>query len=316
MAIKKASELVKESSKFRVLIAGFPGIGKTTLALSSPKPLLIDVDMGINRTMASVRTDFIQPVSYDELLKDLKSDLSDYETLVIDTGGKLLELMKAYVIKNDVKNAKRDGNLSLQGYGAVAREFTKFMNMCYFDLRKHVVITFHATEERDNEDTKLRILIEGSSKNTVWQNVEIGGFMEMRGNKKTIGFENCERYFAKSSFGIGGVMEVPELELSSTNDFLTKLFDKANQNIQDESLYFEEQKKEYETLMSEITPIINEMIGETIDEVSNTMKDLNHVLTSEKELKHLFKNKLDELGYKWNFEAKKYEKVESKKEGE
>lgn len=316
MAIKKANELIKESSKFRVLIAGFPGIGKTTLALSSPKPLLIDVDMGINRTMASVRTDFIQPENYDELLNDLKSDLSDYETLVIDTGGKLLELMKAYVIKNDVKNAKRDGNLSLQGYGAVAREFTRFMNICYFDLKKNVVITFHATEEKDNEDTKLRIMIEGSSKNTVWQNIEIGGFMEMRGNKKTIGFDNCERYFAKSSFGVKGVMEIPELDLTSNNDFLTKLFELANGNIQNEAIYFEEQKEEYEALMNEITPIINEMIGETIDEVSNTMKDLNHVLTSEKELKHLFKNKLDELGYKWNFEAKKYEKVESKKEGE
>lgn len=309
MAIKKANELIKESSKFRVLIAGFPGIGKTTLALSSPKPLLIDVDMGINRTMASVRTDFIQPISYEELLKDLKGDLSDYETLVIDTGGKLLELMKSFVIKNDVKNAKKDGSLSLAGYGAVAREFTRFMNICYFDLKKNVVITFHATEEKDNEDTKLRIMIEGSSKNTVWQNIEIGGFMEMRGNKKTIGFDNCERYFAKSSFGVKGVMEVPELDLTSNNDFLTKLFDLANENIQNEAIYFEEQKEEYEALMNEVRPLIENMNDESIDEVTTKMKEVNHILTSEKELRHLFKTKLDELGFKWNSEAKKYEKV-------
>ena len=127
--IKKPAEMINELNKFRVLIAGYPGIGKTTLGLSAPKPLLIDVDFGINRTMASVRKDYIQPETYDDLLNDLKGDLSEYETIVIDTGGKLLDLMKAYVIKNDIKNAKKDGTLSLQGYGAVGREFTRFMNI-------------------------------------------------------------------------------------------------------------------------------------------------------------------------------------------
>jgi hypothetical protein len=68
-------------------------------------------------------------------------------------------------------------------------------------------------------------------------------------------------------------------------------------------------KKEYETLMNEIKPLIEGMTGKTIEKVTEKMKLVNHILTSEKELKHLFKNKLDELGYKWNFEAKKYEKV-------
>ena len=198
--IKKPAEMINETNKFRVLIAGYPGIGKTTLGLSAPNPLLIDVDFGINRVMASARKDYIQPNTYAELLNDLEGDLSDYETIVIDTGGKLLELMKAYVIKNDIKNAKKDGTLSLQGYGAVGREFTRFMNYIYFELRKHCVIIFHAVEEKQDEETKLRILVEGSTKNTVWQNVELGGFIEMRGNKKTIGFDNCERYFAKKSY--------------------------------------------------------------------------------------------------------------------
>ena len=111
--IKKPSEIINTENKFRVLVAGYPGIGKTTLGLSAPKPLLIDVDFGINRVMASARKDFIQPESYEELLNDLKEDLSDYETIVVDTGGKLLDLMKNYVIKNDIKNAKKDGSLSL-----------------------------------------------------------------------------------------------------------------------------------------------------------------------------------------------------------
>lgn len=305
--IKKPAEMINVENKFRVLVAGYPGIGKTTLGLSAPKPLLIDVDFGINRTMASVRKDYIQPETYEELLNDLKGDLSDYETIVIDTGGKLLELMKSYVIKNDIKNAKKDGTLSLQGYGAVAREFTRFMNDIYFNLRKHCVIIFHAVEEKQDEDTKLRILVEGSTKNTVWQNVELGGFIEMRGDKKTIGFNNCERYFAKSSFGIKGSIVIPELDESTQNDFLTKLFEQANKNIQEESKAFEAERNEYREVMDKYIPIIEEMAIENVQEVSDLMQTIEHKLTSKKELTARFKEKLKDLNMQWNKETKQYE---------
>lgn len=309
--IKKPSEVINEENKFRVLIAGHPGIGKTTLALSAPKPLLIDVDFGINRVMANVRKDYIQPESYEELLEDLKGDLSDYETIVIDTGGKLLELMKAYVIKNDIKNAKKDGTLSLQGYGAVAREFSRLMSYIYFELRKHCVIVFHAVEEKQDEDTKLRILVEGSTKNTVWQNVELGGFIEMRGNKKTIGFDNCEKYFAKSSFGIKGVHIIPELNENTPNTFLTDLFEKANKNIQEECKVFEKEKQECQKLVAEYKNIIEKMTEENIEEVIEKIKSIDkHILTSKKEIEEHFKNRIKELNLVWNKETKKYEKGE------
>lgn len=306
--IKKPAEMINTENRFRVLIAGYPGIGKTTLGLSAPKPLLIDVDFGINRTMASVRKDYIQPETYEELLQDLvPNNLVDYETIVIDTGGKLLELMKNYVIKNDIKNAKKDGTLSLQGYGAVAREFTRFMNYIYFDLRKHCVIIFHAVEEKQDEETKLRILVEGSTKNTVWQNVELGGFIEMRENKKTIGFDNCERYFAKSSFGIKGNHVIPELDGNIPNDFLTKLFEQANKNIQEESKVFEVERNEYQEVMDKYIPIIDEMTSENVQEVSDLMQTIEHKLTSKKELTDRFKKKLVSLNMQWNKETKQYE---------
>lgn len=305
--IRKPAEMINTENRFRVLIAGYPGIGKTTLGLSAPKPLLIDVDFGINRTMASVRKDYIQPESYDELLNDLKGDLSDYETIVIDTGGKLLDLMKAYVIKNDIKNAKKDGTLSLQGYGAVGREFSRFMNYIYFDLRKHCVIIFHAVEEKQDEETKLRILVEGSTKNTVWQNVELGGFIEMRGNKKTIGFDNCERYFAKSSFGIKGNYTIPELDGTQQNDFLTKLFEQANKNIQEESKVFEEERKQYQEVMNALNPLIENMTLENVNKVIEAIKTVPHILTSEKEAKAHFAEKIKELNLVWNKEKQQYE---------
>lgn len=314
--IKRPDEVVQTTKKIRMIIAGFPGIGKTTLGLSAPKPLLIDVDRGIDRVQAKNRKDFTQPFTYEELLQDLKSDLSSYETLVFDTGGKLLDLMKPYVIKQDSKNGQKDGaTLSIKGYGAVGKEFQRLMDYSYYDLNKNVVVLFHAKEDKDGEATKLRILVEGSTKDNVWQPMDLGGFMEMYNGKRTIGFDNCERYYAKGTHGVRGVIDLPDLDNPNIpNDFLTKLFEKVNQSIREEATYFEEQKKNYEKVMSEVGNSIENMTEENIDSVMEILKTAKHVLTSEKELRFMFKKKIESLGMVWDFDKRKYVKKEVENE--
>ena len=314
--IKRPDEVVQTTKKIRMIIAGFPGIGKTTLGLSAPKPLLIDVDRGIDRVQAKNRKDFTQPITYEELLQDLKSDLSSYETLVFDTGGKLLDLMKPYVIKQDSKNGQKDGTtLSIKGYGAVGKEFQRLMDYAYYNLNKNVVVLFHAKEDKDGEATKLRILVEGSTKDNVWQPMDLGGFMEMYNGKRTIGFDNCERYYAKGTHGVKGVIELPDLDNPNIpNDFLTKLFEKVNESIREEATYFEEQKKNYEKVMSEVGNSIENMTEETIDSVMEILKTAKHVLTSEKELRFMFKKKIESLEMIWDFDKRKYVKKEVENE--
>ena len=300
--IKKPNEIANEITRIRLLIAGFPGIGKTTVGLSAPKPLLIDADFGATRVRASHRRDTIQPESYQSLLDDLKPEnLEDYETLVFDTGGALFDLMKPHIIKEDPKNGKRDGNLSLQGYGAAGREFKRLMDMAYYQLKKHVVVIFHAKEEKDGDNTRLRILVEGQTKDTVWQPMELGGFMEMQGNIRTIGFSNCERYFAKGTHGISGIRKIPELNDTRPNDFLTRLFKEAQNNIREETKIFEAQKAEYDALM-ESFDFENADINELMKEISSA----KHILTSEKELKAKFKEKIKKEGFRYDKEAGRY----------
>ena len=314
--IKRPDEVVQTTKKIRMIIAGFPGIGKTTLGLSAPKPLLIDVDRGIDRVQAKNRKDFTQPITYEELLQDLKSDLSSYETLVFDTGGKLLDLMKPYVIKQDSKNGQKDGTtLSIKGYGAVGKEFQRLMDYAYYNLNKNVVVLFHAKEDKDGEAIKLRILVEGSTKDNVWQPMDLGGFMEMYNGKRTIGFDNCERYYAKGTHGVKGVIELPDLDNPNIpNDFLTKLFEKVNESIREEATYFEEQKKNYEKVMSEVGNSIENMTEENIDSVMEILKTAKHVLTREKELTFMFKKKIESLEMIWDFDKRKYVKKEVENE--
>ena len=320
--IVKPDTLTFADKKIRMLIAGYPGIGKTTLALSAPKPLYIDVDLSaerINRDVLNMAAGITQPRDYDELRKDLgldatdiemnivRQNLSPFETIVIDTGGKLLTIMGQYGMRNEPKYRKRDGSLSLQGYGWLGKEFQRFLDHCIYVLDKHIVIVFHTVEDKDGDDTKLRIKAEGSSKNSVWEVMDLGGFMEMRGNARTIGFSNCERYFAKGTRGIHGVLTIPELAPGTPNDFLTKLFAQYNAVSAKEMEQAAAAREAYEQVMFEGKTIIDFITdAESANEAMHEWTELNHALTSKKELGVLWNRKIKSLGLVFDRERNCY----------
>lgn len=306
--IRNPNEIQSADKKIRILIAGYPGIGKSTLALSAPNPLHIDVDFGIDRIEPRYRKPFIQPKSYNEILEDLvPNNLRDFDTLVFDTGGKLISLMSLWAIKKDPKYGQRDGSLSLKGYGAVGKEFVRLMDYCFYELGKHIVIIFHATEEKDGDNTRLRIKVEGQTKNNVWEPMDLGGFVEMFGNDRTIGFSNCERYFAKGTRGIHGIYKIPELGPENPNDFLEKLFNQYNEASAEEARQAEAALAAYNLAISAGKIILNDVV----DAVSATcavplIEGLDHALTSKRELRELFKSKIKELGLYYDKALKCY----------
>lgn len=306
--IRKPNEIQDKKKKIRILIAGYPGIGKSTLALSAPNPLHIDVDFGIDRIEPRYRKDYIQPQSYDEILQDLTPlNVQDYDTLVFDTGGKLISLMGLWAIKQNPKNGQRDGSLSLKGYGCVGREFVRLMDYCFYELDKNIVIVFHATEEKDGDNTRLRIKVEGQTKNNVWEPMDLGGFVEMYGNDRTIGFSNCERYFAKGTRGIHGTKKIPELTETSPNDFLTKLFAKYNAISEAEVQKNAEEQEAYNEVMLRGKAIIEGIFdAESANAAISEYKQLNHVLTSSKELGAILNAKTKKLGLVFDRERGAY----------
>ena len=307
--IQKPENIIPAKKKIRILIAGYPGIGKSTVALSAPRPLHIDCDFGIDRVEPQYRKPFIQPGSYAEILNDLQPDnLTDFDTLVFDTGGKLITLMSQWAIQQDPKYGQRDGSLSLKGYGAVGREFVRLMDYCFYQLKKHIVIIFHATEEKDGDNTRLRIKVEGQTKNNVWEPMDLGGFVEMQGNDRTIGFSNCERYFAKGTRGIHGIYKIPDLA-NHPNDFLTWLFDQYNQKSEAEVAAAQEQQQKYaETMAIGRSVIENVTDAETANQAASAMKGLEHALTSKAELGAEWIKKTKELGLTYDKASKQYVK--------
>lgn len=330
--IVKPENLTFADKKVRILIAGFPGIGKTTLALSAPDPLYIDVDLSaerINRDVLNLAAGVSQPRDYKELRQDLgigcsemelvavRNNLRDFKSIVVDTGGKLLTIMGQYGKSIEPKYGQKDGSLSLKGYGWLGKEFQRFLDHIIYQLDKHIVIVFHTVEEKDGDDTKLRIKAEGSSKNAVWEVMDLGGFMEMRGAQRTIGFSNCERYFAKGTRGIHGVFPIPELTPGTPNDFLTKIFAEYNAVSAREAEQAAKEKAAYEAAMQVGREIIEGVVdAETANEAMPKMKTIEHALTSAKETNVAFNAKIKALNLFWDKVLKKYTPAPEEKEAE
>lgn len=306
MAIKKAAELDFSNKKFMVILSGQPGLGKTTLALSAPKPFLFDTDNGIARVKAAHRQDVITSVttSYEELLSDMDTpEYKEAQTVVIDTGGTLVQLMKDWAKKNDPKAAK-DGRAM---YGVIKSEFGRLCYQIRTTDKKHLVVVFHTTEQSKGDTIQTRLSCEGSTKDIVWTPADFGGHMFMMGSKRCIGFTPTEEYFAKGCFGVQGVIPVPELKEGQKNTFLTDLFAKAQANINQEAAAFGAEKEAYEQAFAQGVVIIGTAVDpETTAKAAESLAAIPHALTSKAELKKLFAQRMKEIGVKWDAKEKAY----------
>jgi hypothetical protein len=312
MAVKKPNELDFSAKTFMCIISGQPGLGKTTLALSAPEPFLIDTDNGIARVRAEHRCISSSVNSYEELLDDMRSaEYKAAKTIVVDTGGTLVQLMKAWAKKQDRKAAS-DGRAM---YGVIKQEFDRLCHQIRILDRKHLVVVFHTTEQQKGDSIQTRLACEGGAKDIVWTPTDFGGHLFMQGNRRMIGFSPTDEYFAKGCFGISGVHEVPELRPGTKNTFLTDLFEAAQQRINEEAAAYAGDKVKYDEVMQRGHTMIAHIIdADTANFAAKSIGQLEHALTSRAELLTAFKNKAKELNLKYNKQTKLYEEEEKHEE--
>lgn len=305
MAIVKPEEMNFSDKNIIMIISGLPGVGKTTVALSAPNVLLIDADEGLARVNPAHRKDSSICKTYEELLSDLKAAEGHYETIVIDTCGALIEMLKDWAMRTDPTARKKNGGFSLQGYGVIKSEFLRLSA----ELRKkfNVIFLFHATREKNGDEDFYDIVCEGAAKTLVWQPADLGAYMHIINGERYLGFMPTANYNAKSAYGIKGLIKVPELRDGDANDFLTKLFAQVKANLAAENEAIKKQQEIYQQAMAKGRAVLDALNKpEMAVSAYETIKGIDHALTSEKELVAMFKEKVKEMGWEYDKGARQY----------
>lgn len=307
---KKPSELAYNST-IKALVYGQPGLGKSTLALSTPNPVLFDFDGGIQRVNGAFQCPTLQVQNWTEVLQalqELEKEPNDFKTIVIDTAGKMLDYMSTYIIQQDNRLGKRDGSLTLQGFGARKIMFINFLKRVSM-MGKHVIFVAHEREEKDGDIRIVRPEIGGSSAGDLIKELDLVGYMQAIGNKRTISWTPQEKFYAKNTCNLPPMQEIPVIidaqgKIVGHNDFMSKIFENYDNYLKQES----NTRKEYDELISEIEGEVACICdAEQANSYVLSMKDKKQIWDSNAHAKSLITDRCKELGLKFNKTTKKYE---------
>jgi hypothetical protein len=205
--IKKPCELDVQV-KIKALIYGQAGMGKTTVALSAPSPLLLDFDGGVHRINYGHQTPTVPISKWEDCEGVLSEDLSAFQSIVIDTGGKMLDYMSEYIIRKNPKLGKLNGALTLQGFGERKGMFRQFCKTVML-MDKHLIFVAHRDTQKNGDEIRYVPLFGGSSYDDLITDLDLVGYLEAVGKKRTMTFDPTDRNDGKNTCNLPSMMELP-----------------------------------------------------------------------------------------------------------
>lgn len=205
--IRKPYELDVQT-RIKALIYGQAGMGKTTLALSTPSPLLLDFDGGVHRINYGHQVPTVQITKWEDCEAVMREDLREFQTLVIDTGGKMLDFMGEYIIRKTPKMGKANGSLTLQGFGERKGMFRQFCKQAML-MDKHLVFVAHRDTQKNNEEIRFVPLFGGSSYDDLVTDLDLVGYLEANGKKRMLTFDPTDHNDGKNTCNLPSTMELP-----------------------------------------------------------------------------------------------------------
>lgn len=297
--IKSAAELPVPST-LKMLIYGQPGMGKTTLAVSMPNCLILDFDRGAYRVNQEhlQNVDSVEVETWNDIEQVLQMDLRKYDTIVIDTAGKMIDAV--------IVACCGTRQPSIRDWSSINAKFKSF-TVALNSLGKNQVYIAHRSERQQGENRVFVPDMREKNFSALSTDLDLIGYCvvkDVKGQKvRTLSFDSSDEHEGKNTCHLPSVMNIPEIvdrdgNVIGENNFLEEYVLKAFQaNIA--------KKKQagiaFSKLMDEIADKVNAIkTAGDADEFVKYEKGINHIGSSKERARQLFANKVNALGYKYD----------------
>lgn len=203
-------------------IYGDKGAGKTTLALSAERPLLLDFDNGSHRALREAAGRSERP-TWDDVAHFDASDLQPYQTVVVDTAGRMVRSMRASVLAADYKLRTKWNTPTIAGWQAIAEAFADWLvklRECDVDI----ILLAHAKEVERGEQGFYRLDVPSAGcRQEIYYEADLMGFMSMGDNNtRIVDFSPTVFHHGSNPLGWHPI-SVPVQQPGSTDDTMARL---------------------------------------------------------------------------------------------
>ncbi len=149
MKIVKSSDPTQKPS-IAMVVYGMGGVGKTTFTATAPKPLIVDCENGAKYFgLRGINVDVAKVTVWEDLsgIFDIAKS-GEYETIVIDPIGELMEKLMRYMKAKGGKNIQADGSPTMAGWGWLKDTMRSTIKIIR-DSGVHLILVAHVEEKED-----------------------------------------------------------------------------------------------------------------------------------------------------------------------
>ena len=297
--------LLKRDTTWNGLIFGSPKSGKTSLAASFSKPILIDLDHGAHRVASKNRAGLdVAAVENWADFEALCADdaLKDYKTIIVDTFGAAVDM----IIRD-----KFGGIMNPAKWGTVKSDIMRVASQLKMTGRS---ILWLAHESEDKSDDKIikRPQCQGKAKDELMKMLDFIGHTTKQGNDFVLEFGGDDSIYVGNTFGFKNRYVLPDIRVEN-NTFGR---DVIESQIADFLASEEEQNNALAEKMTECRDLIaNATSADDFTKALTAITGAELTQGAILKLKHELADKATECGCAWNKDAKAFEK-QSEPKGE
>lgn len=290
--------LLKRDTTWNGLIFGSPKSGKTSLAASFSKPILIDLDHGAHRVASKNRAGLdVAAVENWADFEALCADdaLKDYKTIIVDTFGAAVDM----IIRD-----KFGGIMNPAKWGTVKSDIMRVASQLKMTGRS---ILWLAHESEDKSDDKIikRPQCQGKAKDELMKMLDFIGHTTKQGNDFVLEFGGDDSIYVGNTFGFKNRYVLPDIRVEN-NTFGR---DVIEAQIADFLANEEEQNNALAEKMTECRDLITN--ATSADDFTKALTAITGAELTQGailKLKHELADKATECGCVWNKDTKAFEK--------